>query len=260
MTRFRIDTHLHIYPFQDPVRALGSLLSGLDDGSPAVLAGCLTERYDCDLFGRLAQGAETRVTERFRVERHSETVLRIAERDSGRQGFLVAGQQIVTSENIEILGLNLSGRVAEGRPAAATVEAVLAGGGLPVAAWGFGKWLFARGRVVRSLVQRFGPAELAIGDTGMRPIGWLEPRIMAEARRRGHLVLAGSDPLPFAGEEIRPGSYFSEVVTDDTISDPGALIEKIAGNRGIEVRRAGHRGSPITVARRLLAHRAASRS
>ncbi len=260
MTRFRIDTHLHIYPFQDAVQALRCLLRRLDDGAGAVPVGCLAERHDCDLFSSLAGGTDRRVAERMAVERISETVLGITDRESGRRGYLVAGRQIVTAENIEILGLNLAARVRDGLDASATVEAVLAGGGLPVAAWGFGKWLFSRGRVVRALLQRFAPTQLALGDTSMRPIGWLLPRVMAEARSRGHLVLSGSDPLPFPGEEVRAGCYFSEVVTDVTIADPGAMLASLPGNHAVIVRSGGRRGDPITVARRLVAHRAASRS
>jgi hypothetical protein len=74
-------------------------------------------------------------------------------------------------------------------------------------AWSPGKWTGARGRLVEALVEETPPGGLLLADTALRPRGWPEPRLMRRARAKGFGVLAGSDPLPFPGEERRIGCY-----------------------------------------------------
>jgi len=127
--------------------------------------------------------------------------------------------------------------------------------GLTVAAWAPGKWFGARGKVVSGLLRRFGPGGIALGDTTLRPQGWATPFIMRAARRRGFRVLAGSDPLPFGGEECRPGSYHTVVEAD---AGPAALAGRLLELPAASLRTGGARGSLLTVARRLKAHKRAS--
>ena len=84
---------------------------------------------------------------------------------------------------------------------------MLEAGGVPVVGWAPGKWFFGRGKIVASLIESCDPGQLAVGDTILRATCWAEPLLMRAARRRGCTVLAGSDPLPFAGEEVRAGTY-----------------------------------------------------
>lgn len=252
--RYRVDTHLHIYPFHRAEAALAALIDNMPaaNGDFTRMA-CLTERHDCFVFDRIAAGEDPAVAARFDVERRSGTVLQLVRREDGAGLYLVAGQQIVTSENIEVLALGMDRRVADGADAATTVRGVLDAGGTPVAAWGFGKWLGARARVIRDLLDRFGPGEIALGDTTMRPRGWATPYIMRAARRRGYRILAGSDPLPFAGEERRPGSYHS--IIDGGELEPEELATRLLTVLPAAISSAGSRSAPLDLARRMLAHR-----
>ena len=189
--------------------------------------------------------------DQFRVFTHAdERVISVQSLESEQQLILVAGQQIVTRENIEVLGLQMTGRIADRISAEQTVQSVLDQGGIPVLAWGFGKWLFGRGRLIRQLLDRFEPAQMALGDSTMRPYGWLTPLIFRAAQRRGFRILHGSDALPFAGEEYWPGRYHSRISIDE--SDPCKLLPAVMQNTAIELHGAGSRTTPRQIISRLL--------
>ncbi len=252
MTTVVADTHVHIYPFYKVEDALSSIAQNLGryDGVNHRIA-CLTERYDCELYAELRDAPRTSVTEEFSITRGNKS-LAFVHNDNKLNFHLLPGQQVITGENIEILSLNCEQRVGEGKSASQTVEDILAAGGIPVVAWAPGKWFFARGKVVQSLMDSFSPAQLAFGDTTLRPIGWTTPTIIKRARERGFKVFFGSDPLPFAGEEKRPGTYLTkfEVPGFTADSDPSVVMSNALGD-GVRAEDAGSRGSFPAVLNRL---------
>jgi len=249
-----VDTHVHIYPFYRVEMALETVLKNLAKyGAQRTKVACLTERYDCDLFAELSNFPRSEVLEKFDLELTSDSLV-VRKKSNGDFFHLLPGQQIITAENIEILSLNCGERVGEGQPAVDTVRAVLDAGGVPVAAWAPGKWFFERGKIVASLLDQFSPAELALGDTTLRPIGWTTPHIIRNAMQRGYRILFGSDPLPFNGEENQAGAYFSKVdsapgsIAEGTC--PGSVISQIL-TLDLDVSAAGARGSLPEVLLRL---------
>ncbi len=97
--------------------------------------------------------------------------------------------------------------IPDGLPAVEVIRRVIEAGGIPVLAWSPGKWLFARGRLVRDLIASDQGRILRLGDTTLRPTLWPAPRLMKLAHERGMTVIPGSDPLPLAGEERYAGTY-----------------------------------------------------
>jgi len=251
---YAIDTHLHIYPFYSLHQALATLMDNLrKHDAQAIKVGCLTERYDCDVYRQLASDPGEAVTSAFDIQPSmSGHSLKITSRLSGEVLHLLPGQQIITVENLEVLSLNCPTRVEEGLPANQTIRNVLQSGGVPVIAYGFGKWLGKRGKIVNQLIDEFDPGELAIGDTTMRPYGWGTPVAFRRARQKGMKILHGSDPLPFGGEEIRPASYITRISLDD--DDPELAMKTILASKSTPVP-AGRRNTPIQVAQRMQNHR-----
>lgn len=261
------DTHVHIYPFYKVEKALETTLAQLSRSAPSkwsthagngtVKIACLTERHDCDIYNELKTSPSDAVTAVFDIE-PLEGALRIRHREGRGEFYLLPGQQIITSENIEVLSLSASQRVEEGRSARETVQDVLDCGGLPVVAWAPGKWFGSRGQVVNELLDQFTPAQLALGDTTLRPLGWLLPIIMRKARRRGFKILYGSDPLPFKGEEKLPGCYRTilqssagnDLDPEQAAGDPASLIQNLL-SQPWHIRSAGRRGTLYQVAVRL---------
>ena len=251
------DSHIHIYPFHDAARSFKAALDNMSNISPGnIFIGCITERYDCDLFNELATGGVPDVRNHFKIEaRESDTILKLTDK-TNRILHVVAGQQIVTSENIEVLALNMRSRVPEGDSAAATIRAVLDNGGIPVVAWAVGKWFGQRGKVVENLLNDFNPQQIALGDTSLRPIGWSTPFIMRAAEKKGFRVLAGSDPLPFKGEESRPGSYFSKIECPVDFSIEQS-IQSLLSDSKIRINVGTRRSWLPTVATRMVKHKLA---
>lgn len=265
------DTHVHIYPFYRIEKALESVLARLTPKSgpltptpriETVKIACLTERYDCDVYRLLQDTPPEAVNDLFEILSKEEALL-IRHRKTGGEFYLLPGQQIITSENIEVLSLSTATRVTEGQNAAQTVRDVLEAGGLPVVAWAPGKWFGERGKVVRQLLNDFSPEQLALGDTTLRPLGWMLPNIMRDARKRGFRILYGSDPLPFKGEEIRPGTYRT-VIRDHKLQSnpemaqlsPALLIRNLLKSKW-QIHPAGSRGRLLQVLQRLVKnHRA----
>ena len=245
------DTHIHLYPCYETARALRDLvvrLAGYDSGSQS--AAFLTERNDCSAFCELRDG-DGDPGDGIQVTVLDAGTLRIVVGDSAPL-LLFAGRQIATSDRVEILALAQAEVLPDGRPAMETVESVLSTGGVPVLAWSPGKWLFSRSRIVRELLAGFGPDQLLIGDTTLRPPFWGEPRPMRKARDDGYQVVCGSDPLPFAGEELLMGRYASRMDGAFDESMPTESIRRLLMTPGTVQGAVGHRSGLFSWVRRMI--------
>jgi hypothetical protein len=132
--------------------------------------------------------------------------------------FLVAGRQLVTAENLEVLALLTGEFFAERMPLAMTVDEVRRRGGLPALPWGAGKWLGKRKRVLSGYLAGQAGQLLFLADNRCRPWMWPFPGF---ARKTSLKILAGSDPLPFPREEGKAGSYGCRLAAQVSGIDPG---------------------------------------
>jgi hypothetical protein len=253
--RLHLDAHAHLYSFHDIPRLLLAALDHMPaDGPDDLRVLCLAERADCSFFQSLAQDEIRLPGDRWEIAAWDpDGGVRIRHRPDGRDLWVLAGRQIATAERIEVCSLFCDTSIEDGLPARDIVRAILAAGGLPALDWAPGKWLFGRGRLVRALVSEFPPSQLILVDTSLRPAGWPAPRLYAAARKQGRAVLAGSDPLPFAGEEDIAGTYRC-VFSIPAPENPARLVAPLkaalaAGGLSIEF--AGRRGSLLSVLRRL---------
>jgi hypothetical protein len=251
--RIVTDTHVHLYPCYDLGLAIRNLVENLNRvaAGGAVCAAFLAERADCCFFRDLRTGKIGAVSPGLAIlPTMEENGLVLVENGQPRL-YLFAGRQVATAERIEILALTVDAAVPDGLSAEETVRRILAAGGVPVLSWAPGKWFFKRRKVVKALINGFGPGQILIGDTSLRPAVWPEPGLMRLARSKGLGVVAGSDPLPFAGEEGRMGSYVS--VLDGPFSPDGPVISvrAVLKSAGPGAARVGRRGSLWDVLARL---------
>ena len=121
--------------------------------------------------------------------------------------YVIAGRQIVCSENLEVLALMTSSQFPELRPIRETIRAVLDAGALAVLPWGFGKWSGGRGRVIREIIDTTRPDRVFLGDNGGRLVMGQRPALFAHGESLGWMTLPGSDPLPMKAQAVRAGSY-----------------------------------------------------
>jgi len=252
-----VDSHIHVYPCYRRAEAFSILMARIDGQAEKI--ACLTERHDCDFYGELLESPGKVLGDRFDTAVHSDgAYLRITRHTDGQQLVLLPGRQVVARERLEVIALNQGEFIADGSPATEIIEMVIARGGVPMLPWSPGKWFFERGRIVAELLDRFTPADLLIGDTSLRPRGWPTPRLMGKARRLGYSIVAGSDPLPFPGEEVYFGAYITRIANAPA-GPPADRIRRILGNSDLSVTLLGTRPSPFAIARRLHKNAAAKR-
>lgn len=120
---------------------------------------------------------------------------------------VVCGRQVRCEKGLEVAALGTTREFADGRSFAETIRAVQAAGALACLPWGFGKWLGARGALVRRALEEHAPGSLAICDNGGRLQLLGRPGLVREAARRGFKVLPGTDPFPLGNDHRRAGGF-----------------------------------------------------
>lgn len=212
------DAHVHIYDcfnldqFLDTAHEnFTQVAERFGYREPFVGVLFLTETSRDHYFEALFNTADSSIARPSLTQRWQ--VCRTAEADSlylcteGKGLYLIAGRQIVTAEDLEVLALGSPRRFEDGQPIEAVLQDVIAHGELPVIPWGFGKWLGRRGTILSDLLARSRFSPLFLGDNSGRPQFWQQSPYFQQAEQLGLQVLPGTDPLPFAAEAARPGRF-----------------------------------------------------
>lgn len=132
---------------------------------------------------------------------------------------------MITAEGLELLAIGCNRALTSGLSLAATIERVRTAGGWSIVAWGVGKWLGRRGRIVTEMVAaESGCEDVMLGDNGGRPRLWSRIPQFQAAMERGMRILAGTDPLPLKGEESRVGSYATRIGTTRSEGETTAQV------------------------------------
>lgn len=143
---------------------------------------------------------------------------------------IVCGRQIRADDGLEVAALGTLRSFPDGRPFAESVAEVLSAGVLAAIPWGFGKWAGARGRRVAGLMEGSLAPRVFLGDSGSRT--WLagQPALIRWGRAGGKIVLAGSDPFPFASDHRRVGAFgFLAAVEPDLAAPWRSLRDWLEG-------------------------------
>lgn len=250
MPKIFLDSHVHLYPAHGLARPLEAMRRRTAAHGAELGAAFLAEREGQDEFARLAAGVGA-LPPGWSAARREDAALLLRHAAGGPPVAVVAGRQIACAERVEILALGTRETFPDGIPAAEAVERARRADALPVLAWGVGKWLFGRAKVVEALLGRFPAEELLLGDTSLRPLFWPTPGPMAVAASLGRRVLHGSDPLPPASERGRAGQWGD--LADEPFDASGPLLGPLlAILREAPLVPAGRRAGPFQFARRML--------
>ena len=242
------DTHVHFYPCYDAGLALRGLISRLHLLDPASeKAAFLTERQECCFFTDLRDG-RIDLPDGLTVEATPEDdALRVV--DGGKHElYLFAGRQIATKERLEVLTLASDTMIEDGLPTRDVISQALKNGSVPVLAWALGKWLGKRNGIVGELIRSYGNNELLVGDSSMRPTFFPQPALINEAISKGTSIIAGSDPLPFKGDEQYMGTYATLIDGAIEESAPVTSVKNILRtSTNTSFRRTGNRCGIVSV-------------
>lgn len=226
-----VDAHAHLHSSYEPrsfLDAAARNFRGARDrlGSAATL-GCLIftedprERSFADVLARLRSvGAE------WNIDEGDDAVSAWARPPEGSPILLLAGRQLPTREGLELLALCSDDPFDVGMALEEAMDAVSVAGAVPVIPWGFGKWWFARGAVLRQRVEGSASPRFFLGDQAGRPAWGAEPKLFARARQRGVLTLPGSDPLPFRRHQDRAGSFGFVLPAELSDERPGIAVRE----------------------------------
>lgn len=233
-----IDGHVHFHAcFEEELflrHALTNFAAARRDGGaarPGVLL--FTECAGVHYFRRLRDRGTAGAAGRFSVHATAEPDSLEIREQGEPQLLVIAGRQVATAESLEVLALGADTDVEDGRPIDDTIAAVRRAGGLAVVPWGFGKWWFARGAIVASLLAREDPARFFLGDNGGRPRLGRRPLLFEAAERRGFRVIPGSDPFPLAHHAARAGSYGFRLAAALDPRRPAATLKAALADRAM---------------------------
>lgn len=215
--RLMVDGHVHIYDcynleafFQNAAANMDRYYDVLypgsgEDGYERILL--LTEGKQNDFFSRFKKEGGFPNDSGFRCLPTKEDFSLLLTREDKPLCYLMRGRQIVTRENLEVLLVASGQEIEDGLPITAVIDRILENNDMAVLAWGFGKWLFARGKVIAQVIRKYDSPGLFIGDNSGRPTFWPVPQQFKAAKARGIPIFNGSDPLPFTDEINKVGTY-----------------------------------------------------
>lgn len=267
-TQLLIDAHVHLYANYDlkAVYDFGTrnLLhvfrkSEGRESCAVALFWLLTERSDCQFFQHIQNNPDC-FGEDVLIDHCRETGALCLRHDGSPDLYILAGSQCVSTDGLEVLALCTQVSIPDRHyNTADLIQAVQGAGGVPVLNWAPGKWFLKRGDIVKVLIENGSvDCSFLIGDTPLRFNLWPKPGLMKTAAEKGLKIIAGSDPLPFSGEERFVGSYGFSCLEQFDSGTPVTSIREILLLSQRVPQIIGRRNNPVTFAwreARILAHK-----
>ncbi len=255
-----LDTHLHFHTLFDVKTFFNALQNNFNIIAAKKCltnfqcAVCFTESSGANFFSKLYTniGSKNFIEGYSLVPCRDENTLVISN-DKGFSVFLIAGRQIVTRENLEVLAIGMIEEFEDGVEINEVIQSVISKGLIPILPWGFGKWTGERRRVIEDIVARNEFQPLFLGDNGNRPSFMKLPSIFNKGQVKNLHNLQGSDPLPFKKEVKKPGSFgvFLETTLDE--DRPFTTLKKDLVENKVKIETYGELESPLRFLRNQVA-------
>ena len=243
------DGHLHLYPEYRWQAALIHLASGLQQLQAAAgsvhCIGFLAESARCRFYQQALGDPAAFRADGISIAAGPEADALVVRSNGAIAGHLVAGRQIVTRERLEVLALTRDLDVPDGLPVHEVLAEIKRQGAVAVLSWSPGKWFFGRGKIVQDLIDASPPDAFLLGDTSLRPTCWPMPALLRKAAQRGFKIIAGSDPLPLAGEERFVGTYGFTCQAPFDPDQPAASLRRMLSGRSFAPRLVGRRSGAL---------------
>ena len=210
-----VDTHTHYYPFCSFTKYfdyayLNMQTAARENNNAQTFSAilCLLETETSHNYQDLLDIANsTKKMGEWQLESlDNNKLLRLSQSDE-KELYILPGQQIITSENLELLIIGSTEKISHKNPINTYLEKY-SETHLLILPWGVGKWLGKRGRIVSRLIQRNNHT-FTLGDNSARPSLWQYVPQFIQARKKGIKILAGSDPLPIHKQYKKVAIYGS---------------------------------------------------
>jgi hypothetical protein len=220
-----LDAHVHVYPDFPVEQLLDAALenfiqaaTSIGETEPRDYVLCFTESAGLNAFSLLQKIADSTgpltadlslpTPGTWQYCAASENHCVIARNSDGVMIFILAGRQLISSEQVELLSLCAPVNLPDNTFLLEELaRKVWDDGGIPLLPWGVGKWLGTRGAEIERFIRTDRDYPVVLGDNGNRPVFWPYPNQLTVASRINISVVSGSDPLPLPGHHVRTGSY-----------------------------------------------------
>lgn len=250
-TRLMVDGHVHIYDCYQLERFFKIANAYLDhyydslyaNGRPYQKLLLLTEGKKLDYFSKWQAEGSFPNENGYRFLATGEETSLVLAREEKFLCYVIRGRQIVTRENLEVLSIASDQMIEDGLPIETVLDMLVEKEEPAVLAWGFGKWFFKRGKVIRGLIDRYKSPYLLMGDNSGRPRFWPKPSLFTRAEAAGIPLINGSDPLPFKEDEEKPGSFGFSVSGEFDEHRPAASLKEILLSQASGIELFGKRDS-----------------
>lgn len=258
-TTLAIDGHVHLYSVFDLKTAVETGRANLlknagkktKQGNMTIPIWLLVERSDSSFFEKLQNKPGIYEGDGIRFVKGNDNLTIEVKKKEETILYIFAGRQLVTKENLEVLSLISDLNIEDKKKSMdIVIQAVKDSGGIPTLNWAPGKWFFGRGKVIAKQVRDRDSQEVFFGETTLRNTFWPKPALIRQAEKKGFRVIAGSDPLPFGGEEKRIGSFGFVVDGNFDPAKPAESVRKILANSLSPVNLIGKRNNVFAFARR----------
>ena len=261
-----VDAHVHIYNCFDLKVFFNAALNnfkkeaakqGKENNYASVLI--LTDWSGQNWFKRLGVyanqngGKENKKLGNLTFSMTSECCSIIVRRDDGESLFLISGRKIITSENLEVLALATDTEFENGLPLNKTIQVIRDSCSIPVIPWAVGKWMGRRGKILSRLLESAGESEFFLCDNGNRPIFWPRPSHFGAGEKKGIRVISGSDPLHFASEVHRVGSFGFSIQETINHEQPAKHLQDILMDQSTTFKLFGNLENPYRFIKNQLA-------
>ncbi len=213
------DAHVHLYDCFDMERLLDLAFSNFQKEADKPMKGtsfsaflCLAETKTENWFYRFSHPAERGSSQpkgigKWTFRPTKEDCSLYACLDEKRGLYIIAGRQIRTKEDLEVLALGTIQSFEEGIPLKEMISLISRLGAIPVIPWGVGKWIGRRGKIVKELLNEKNLPPFFLGDNRNRPLFWPRPNLFKLAEHKRMPILPGADPLPFSSEIGQIGKF-----------------------------------------------------
>ncbi len=233
-----IDTHLHIYDcydiirfFKEANRNFSYYNKNLKFAEKYVGILFLTESDGFNYFDKLQENSNNIIqdleNEGFFIKESDEKCSLVFETADSNLIVIIAGQQIITKEKLEVLSLGTQQKIEYSLSLEETVKRINNIDAIPVLPWGFGKWLGKRSEVINSFIQKNHGNKFFLGDNSGRLALLKVPAQFKFSDQNKKIVLRGSDPLPIKSQEKKAGSFGFYFVSEIDLSNPFRDVKKM---------------------------------
>ncbi|WP_153305718.1 hypothetical protein [Desulfogranum mediterraneum] len=236
---YLLDGHVHLQHQDRLVELLDCCSANMRqprnrEGAEAPLQGVLLmaalpgQGWPQALYGWAREGKLLPGRSQWRMSCSREQGSVVATSEQGDCLVCIIGEQVNTRERLELLLFGLQ-EPYQASGLADSIEQACAAGGLVILPWGVGKWLGARGRLIRHLLADKGHLSFFLGDNAGRPRFWQRVPQFVLARAQARAIIRGTDPLLLPGELERVGSFGTRVEAELDLEHPLAGLQRALG-------------------------------